>query len=171
VADWSALDIAKTVLAPALGIIGGWVSASLKIATRMTLLEKDVEKLEKKQKEDHEKLEKDHGARITSISSGFQLALASQKNDLDEKIVLVRTDLDELERSYNSYTRSSHHDFTNNEEFRRFTEEWQRQCQKIQRTLGQIEGMIQRETRHSSRLNQQDSDQPPGSEGSPRARR
>ena len=59
---------------------------------------------------------------------------------------LKKEELEKLDESFTQYTRSSVHDFANNEDFRRFMEDWQKQCHHIQRTLGQIEGLVKRDT-------------------------
>jgi hypothetical protein len=171
VADPNTWDIIKTVIGPAFGIIGGWVTASLKTTGRVTNLEKDLGDLARKYKEERDESKREYKEKLEAMSKGFQLALETLKHDLGEESDELKKDLNELEKSFNTYTRNSHHDFTNNDEFRRFTEEWQRQCHNIQRTLGQIEGMVKRETLISSRQSQQDLDPLPESGGLPRLRR
>ena len=169
--DPSSWDIIKVILAPAFGILGGWITSSLKTTNRVSTLEKDLKGLTDKQKEDLAELKKEHKEKLETLRQGFALTIENQKNNLEEKVDELKEDLNALEKSFHDYTRASHHDFTNNEEFRRFTEEWQKQCHNIQRTLGQIEGMYRRETLILSRQPPQDSDPLPESAGSPRARR
>jgi hypothetical protein len=132
VADPTSLwDSAKVFVSPAIGIVGGWVTAAWKSTNRVTILEKTVADLLKKQAED---------------SVRYAADLKSLKQDLEKKHEDLREDVKELDDAFDKFARESASDFANNEQFQRFIEEWQKQCLKIQRTLGQIEGMLHRET-------------------------
>ena len=135
-------EILLKFASPVLGALGGLGAAAWKATSRVTHLEHGLE-LVNKSLEGLRVSEKEARA---SLSSGFSLAMAQQRDDLEEKVKELKEELETLDESFTQYTRSSVHDFANNEDFRRFMEDWQKQCHHIQRTLGQIEGLVKRDT-------------------------
>lgn len=144
------LELAKVIGIPIFGALAGWITGAVKIAGRLTTLETDFEKYKKNNKEafdDYKKTVKDE---FEKLIAAWKLELTHQKEDVTEKITELRTQVKELRDSFDRFTRASHHDFADNEEFTRFVEEMNRQWKSMERTLGHIEGWMKAQNKHPS---------------------
>lgn len=117
--DW--LTIGKNFGLPVVGALGGWIATSMGVKGR-------VQKVE---------------AGLTALRKGWRLELDSARNDTEDKLDELKKQLNELQKQFQEWQRESS-SFASDEEMSRFIEETQKQWQLIQRTLGQIEGMMKR---------------------------
>lgn len=111
----------KDFVLPILGAVAGFITTSYAVRTRVKNLEKS----------------------LSTTKKGWRLELESLKADLEKKQVETEKKLKETEEKLNNWQRESH-SFASDEELSRFIEDQQRQWQAIQRTLGQIEGMLKK---------------------------
>lgn len=125
------IDIALKVGAPVLGVVGGWVTAAWKATGRVTDLEKGLDALKRGNREE-----------LDRLIGAWRLEFQHQKEEVAEKFSDLREQVKDLRDSFDRFTRSSHHDFADNEAFVRYVEEMNRQWKTVERTLGQIEGWM-----------------------------
>lgn len=151
------LEIAKTFGVPILGAAAGWITSALKATSRVTTLEKDLGEMMKRFKEYKdaeekriEKYEHEIKERFENLTRAWKLELVSQREDGQRELGTLKEQLKDAVESFNRFTRSSHHDFANNEEFARYVEETNRQWKVVERTLGQIEGWMKAQPRGPS---------------------
>lgn len=125
------LSVAKDFGLPALGAVAGWVTTSYLVRGRVKRLEQSV----------------------TALKKGWRIELDTHKEKTDESTEKLKTELSriykelkeqlkEIEDRIQDWQRESSTSFARDDELTRFIEEQQRQWQAIQRTLGQIEGML-----------------------------
>ena len=127
------LSAAKDFGLPLLGACAGFIATSYAVRTRVENLEKNLEGTKTGWR-----LELDvFKAEITGKQK-------EAKEELEKKYRELKEKLEEVEQNLNSWQRESSHSFATDAELTRFIEEQQRQWQAIQRTLGQIEGMMKR---------------------------
>lgn len=126
--DWGAL-IDKGA-APTLAAVGGWVGAALRLRERMGTVEKDFDALRLAV-----------GKQISEFKDEQKKHLEKVESQFEKKLEELREEFEEYERSLGQF-RASSTDFAKDAELAHFIEEQQRQWQTIQRTLGQIEGML-----------------------------
>ena len=114
--------IAKDFGLPLLGAIAGFISTSYAVRS-------DVRNLK---------------TAVANATKGWSLQFRSHEKDIKEKLDALQKQVDEMEKSFHLFQRESSHSFASDEELSNFIEDQQRQWQAIQRTLGQIEGMLKR---------------------------
>jgi chromosome segregation ATPase len=143
------MEIARTFGIPLLGAVGGWITSTLKATSRVTALEKGAVDQKKAYDNDKiieekriEKYERSIKEQFENLIKSWKLELQSQKEDGQKDVNELKKQLKEVEDSFTRFTRNSHHDFANNEEFARYVEETNRQWKVVERTLGQIEGWM-----------------------------
>lgn len=129
--DWG--QVAEKAIAPVVTGVGGFIGAALNFKRRLEDIEKDFTKYKDAVKEEFENLKK-----------AWRLEMDSLKEELQGKLKELDTELKELDDSFTRFQRASNADFADAEEMRHFIEGQQRQWQQIQRTLGQIEGLMER---------------------------
>lgn len=122
----------EKVVVPGLAGLAGLVGSALGFKHRLATLERDFERYKETIKEELETLKK-----------AWRMELDDHKDDITDKIVELKKGLAEIEDNFEKFARASHHDFARDEEFTKFVEEVNKQWQQVQRTLGQIEGLIQ----------------------------
>jgi hypothetical protein len=144
------MEIAKTFGIPLLGAVTGWISAAWKATSRVTSLEVDYEKYKKNNKEAFDEYKKTVREEFVSLIAAWKLEITHQKQDVNEKITELKTEVKELRDSFDRFTRASHHDFADNEAFTRYVEEMNRQWKAVERTLGHIEGWMKAQSKHPS---------------------
>lgn len=125
------IELAKTLGAPLLGVVGGWITSALKATSRVTALETEVGSLRKYVTEE-----------IGRVAAGWRLEFEHQKQDQAEKVKELKEAVKAIQESFDRFTRASHHDFADNDAFIRYVEEMNRQWKTVERTLGQIEGWM-----------------------------
>lgn len=116
-----ALKEAKDFVIPIAGAVAGFIATSYAVRTRVKNLEKN----------------------LATTKKGWRLELETLKGDLDKDLEEYKKKLRELEEKLHNVQRESS-SFASDEELSRFIEDQQRQWQAIQRTLGQIEGMLRK---------------------------
>jgi gas vesicle protein len=127
------LSAAKDFGLPVLGAAAGFIATSYAVRT-------DVKQLK---------------ALVSALKKGWRLEFEShkeesvkkhkeQKEEIEKKYKELKDQLKEVEENLNKWQRESSHSFASDEELNRFIEDQQRQWQLIQRTLGQIEGWMKR---------------------------
>lgn len=117
--DWSV--ILQYVGAPVVTALGGFVGAGLSFKHQLETLKTSLETFK------------------TSITK----EVGEHKVDVEKKIVELKGQLAGIEDSYEKFARDSHQNFAKDEELTKFMDEVNRQWQQVQRTLGQIEGLMQ----------------------------
>jgi dynactin complex subunit len=115
------LEIGKNFGLPVAGAIAGWIFTSMKVKDRLRKVEQG----------------------LTALRKGWRLELDNTEAETQEKFEELRLQLKELQEKFHSWQRQSS-SFATDEELARFIKEQQDQWQAIQRTLGQIEGMVKR---------------------------
>lgn len=115
------LEIGKNFGLPVAGAIAGWIFTSMKVKDRIRKVEQG----------------------LTALRKGWRLELDSMESDTEEKLNELKKQLKELQDSFHAWQRQSS-SFASDEELNQFIKEQQDQWQAIQRTLGQIEGMVKR---------------------------
>lgn len=125
--DW--LVLAEKVAVPATTAVGAFVGAALRFKARI------------------DKLEKDFGVLVSlfeDTKKGWKFELTDFKEEMYEELGKLRNQLDKYESELDRF-RDSSVDFAKDAELATFVTEQQKQWQAIQRTLGKIEGMIERQ--------------------------
>ena len=125
--------IAEKFAAPVLTGVTGFVGAALNFKRRIDDLEKEF-----KAHQDTVKTE------LANLKSAWRLEIDDLKEELTAKIKELTAELKDLDNTFEKFCRASNADFANADEMRAFIEEQGRQWQQIQRTLGQIEGLMER---------------------------
>lgn len=125
---WEAL--LEKGLAPALTAVGGWAGATLNFKKRLDELEKKVEAKEK----EAEKFREETGKLIAQHREELEEIIERLFEQLKDEIAILKEKLERL--------RDSSTDYAKDAEVAIFISETQTQWQKINRTLGQIEGML-----------------------------
>lgn len=141
------MAIGERLILPALTAVGGWVSSLARYSSRLSSVEDDVKSLEGT-KGDHESrlhvLETKHASVEDDIRVHRQMSEqdhAELQAFVDKKIDELHARMSEFEENFNRFKDNSS-SFAKDDVLMRFIEEQQRQWQQIQRTLGQIEGVI-----------------------------
>lgn len=119
--DLETLKTAKDFLLPVIGAVAGFIATSYAVRTRVKNLEKN----------------------LATTKKGWRLELETLKGDLEKEQEELKKKLREIEDKFHNLQRESS-SFASDEELSRFIEDQQRQWQAIQRTLGQIEGMLRK---------------------------
>ena len=127
--DWWAL--AKDLGIPAVGGLVGYLSSAKLAAHRLKTVEDDLKEYRTLQK-----------VELESIKKALKFDLEAHKGEVQDKLKELKNQIDELEDVVESFQRASNHEFAKDAELNKFIEEQQRLWQSIQRTLGQIEGMM-----------------------------
>jgi chromosome segregation ATPase len=125
--------LAEKLAAPVLTGVTGFVGAALNFKRRIDELEKDFKRHQEAIKEE-----------LTHLKSAWRMEIDDLKDELTAKIKELTAELKELDDTFERFCRASNADFANADEMRAFIEEQGRQWQQIQRTLGQIEGLMER---------------------------
>lgn len=127
------LKAAKDFGLPVLGAVGGWLVTSYAVRSR-------VEKLEGSHSDHKTQIE----SRFARVETDITAKQRELKEALEEKHKELKDQIKELEDQMNKWQRESAHSFASDHELNAFIAEEQRQWQAIQRTLGQIEGMLKK---------------------------
>jgi len=125
--------IAEKFAVPVFTGVTGFVGAALNFKRRIELLEESVKKHQDTLKEE-----------LANLKSAWRLEIDDLKEDLQEKLKELTRELKELDATFHRFCRASNVDFADANEMKDFIEEQGRQWQQIQRTLGQIEGLMER---------------------------
>jgi uncharacterized protein YPO0396 len=128
--DWGSVVVEK-VAAPALTAVGGFVGAALRFQRRLKTIEDDFEAFRTKVVGD-----------LESARTSWRGDLADHKAELEEKICELRQKLERIEDGLHKFQKESTFDFAKDAELVKFIEEQHREWKQMQRTLGQIEGML-----------------------------
>ncbi len=126
------LSAAKDFGLPLLGAVAGFITTSYAIRTDVKTLKKNYSSLKAGWKLEFETYKKE-----------TLLKQAKADEELEEKFAELEQALEELEKKFHAFERNSN-SFASDLELTNFMQEQQRQWQTIQRTLGQIEGMMKR---------------------------
>lgn len=127
------IGYAKSFGLPVLGAVAGFVTTSYGVRTRVKNLEKTLGILKRAWRMDFDTFKTNQVDRQRELKA----ALEQKYEELKEK-------LEEIEENLHAWQRDSSASFASDDELNRFIEEQQRQWQAIQRTLGQIEGMLKK---------------------------
>lgn len=128
-----ALSAAKDFGLPLAGAIAGFIATSYAVRS-------DVKQLK---------------SRVATLVKGWRLEFDTHKEDaktrreeheeeLEAKYKELKDRLKELEENFHQWQRESSHSFASDSELTNFIQDQQRQWREIQRTLGQIEGMLKK---------------------------
>lgn len=127
------LSAAKDFGIPALGAVAGFVVTSFGVRTEVKQLRGRVASLAKNWKIDFDNHKEDAKTRREE-----------HEEELEAKYQELKKQLKELEDNLHRWQRESSHSFASDSELTNFIQDQQRQWQAIQRTLGQIEGMLKK---------------------------
>jgi chromosome segregation ATPase len=127
------LTAAKDFGLPVLGAVAGFVATSYAVRTEVKQLK----------------------SRVATLTKGWRLEFDNHKEDartrreeheeeLEKKYEDLKKQLKELEENLHRWQRESSHSFASDSELTNFIQDQQRQWREIQRTLGQIEGMLKK---------------------------
>lgn len=142
------LELAKNFGIPAVGAAAGWLTTSAIAKYKVDRIESDLKSFKE-----------DVGKRLDALKDDLEKADEDFKKELEKKHAELLREIKEIDDDFEKFARASNHDFAKDSELARFMEEEQRSWQAMNRTLGQIEGMLKAK-RWSSRP-------PPGPQPSP----
>lgn len=126
------LALLEKIGAPVVTGLTGFVGAALNFKRRIDDLEKEFNRHKDAVKEE-----------LTSLKAAWKAELEWVEGDLRKDFDELKDELKELGDTFGRFQRGSMVDFADAGEVQRFVEEQERQWQKIQRTLGRIEGLMQ----------------------------
>jgi gas vesicle protein len=127
------MQAAKDFGLPLLGAVAGFVATSYAVRTEVKQLKQRVSALAKGWKLEFEELKDETEKKNTEY-----------EKDLEKKYKELKDQLKEMEDNFHRWQRESSHSFASDSELTNFIQDQQRQWREIQRTLGQIEGMLKK---------------------------
>lgn len=127
------IGYAKSFGLPVLGAVAGFITTSYAVRTDVKNLSKTLNVLKKTWKMDFETFKANQSEKQKET-----------REVLEKKYEELKEQVEEIEKNLHAWQRDSSVSFASDDELNRFIEEQQRQWQAIQRTLGQIEGMLKK---------------------------